>query len=372
MKQFFAAANQGIFGYGSPVTMGLFRAILGSFAFINYLMIAIDFDAWFTERGFVPIATAARWNGDSWRFNPLAGVSETWIVAAVYTIVTIAALFTALGLWTRVSTIVLALGTIALHHRNPIILHGGDTVLRQGVILLAVAPCGLACSLDRLLGLAKGKLAGPPREVSLWPQRLVQYQIAVIYFTAVWAKWQGNQWRDGTATWYPPQLTEFTRFPFPEFLDRQPFTMMTTYGTLVVELALATLVFHKPLRKWVLGAGLLLHGVIEYRFNIPLFAFMICSFYVCFYEGQEVSSWARRFGERFKRFKIQVPKMSASPASEAVRATDPFGFLQESSNESPGAARVWSRCIGAWFLLWWPPLWLGWFRKAFGVPGGLR
>ena len=77
-----------------------------------------------------------------------------------------------------------------------------------------------------------------------------------------------------------------------------PLVTITTYGTLAVELALATLVFSKDFRKWVLLAGLILHAYIEYSMNIPLFAFTMCSLYVAFYEGDEIVAWWNRLQAR--------------------------------------------------------------------------
>lgn len=288
-----------MFGYGSPVTLGLLRIAFGFLAFVNFLMIAVDFDAWFTERGYVPWSMADRWLGDSVRLNLLAGVTDTRTTAIFYGLVVLAALLTTLGLWTRVATIALAVGVVTLHHRNPIILHGGDTVLRLMVIYLAVAPSGAAVSLDRWIARRRGKAPDQPREVSLWPQRLFQIQMAIVYFTTVWIKWQGTNWRDGTAAWYPTQLREFDRFPTPAFIDQQPFIALYTWGTLAVELALATLVFWKPARKWVLLSGILLHLGIEYRFNIPLFAFLMCSMYIAHYRGEEIVAWWERVRSRF-------------------------------------------------------------------------
>lgn len=362
-----AQANRWLFGYGSPVTFGVFRMLMGSVIFVNLVMVGIDFDAWFSERGYVPCANAERWLGrDIPRLDLIAGVTDTRIVAAFYILVTIAALFTALGLWTRVSSIVLAVGLISLHHRNPIILHGGDTVMRAAAVYLAVGPGGAACSLDRLLALWKGRAPSLPAAVSLWPQRLLQYQMAIVYVTTVWAKWGGSHWVAGTATWFPQHLREFERFPVPKFLQDQPFLAITTYGTLLVELALGTLVFYRPLRKWVLLSGLVLHGYIEYAMNIPLFAFAMCSFYVAFYDGEEISAWAKRLGERLGRFRITVRLPSGkhlAPGPEAVlEAVDPFdlvryepgqGWTAATSRGRPVRAKLaaWARSPGAWPLV---------------------
>jgi hypothetical protein len=196
--------------------------------------------------------------------------------------------------------------------------------------------------LDRVIGLWKGKAPKEVPRVSLWPQRLIQYQVALVYFTTVWWKWFGTYWKDGTASFYPENLHEFYRFPVPDFLHRQPFIALTTYGTLVVELSLATLVFYKPLRKYVLLAGIAMHGYIEYRFNIPFFAFIICSSYLCFYEGDEVIGWVKRMGERLRRWRllVQMPAglVLKPAAAAALTAMDPFSLV----SYDPGVSKDWS------------------------------
>jgi hypothetical protein len=386
------------FGYGSPVTFGVFRILIATVALINLLMVSIDFGAWYTEYGYVPLEVTRQWMGDHPRLNVFVGITNPHVTMALYALITLSALLTAIGLWTRVSSIILAVGVISLHHRNPLMLHGGDTLMRMLLIYLAVGPAGAACSLDRLIGLWKGKLSPEPPLVRLWPQRLVQYQLALVYFTTVWHKWLGTYWRDGTATWYPHQLSEFDRFWTPKFLEYQPFTSITTYGTLFIEFALATLVFWKPLRKWVLLGGLGLHGFIEYRFNIPLFAFIITSAYVCFYEGHEVSGWAKRVGERLRRFRLEVflpAGMRLAPGrGDAVKATDAFelihyhetqpgddeaspnwrarnaavtvgeeGVLPQSEKKNPMRA-TWQRSVGAWILGVVPGLWPKMLRNS--------
>ncbi len=377
------------FGYGSPVSLGVFRILMGTLACVNLIVLAFDFDAWFTDKGFVTHETAARWAGklnpitrvpwgDGWwqgnfplpRLNLLSEITSTPLTAAFFAITLLAAILTTVGLWTRISSIVLAAGLVTLHHRNMIVLHGGDTVLRVMTLYLAIAPSGAACSLDRLIALWRGKADAQPRLVSMWPQRLITYNVAIVYFTTVWHKWFGERWRDGTATWYPARLDEFKRFPVPGFVNEMPFVKFATYGTLFMELALATLVFYKPLRKWVLLGGLLMHGYIEYSMNIPLFSFLITSAYVCFYEGEDVSAWAKRLGERFRRFRIRI----FHPRSERLRpgpaltleALDPLGLVtyepgEEETWSAEGGRSAfrasWARSLGAWPLGLIPGAW---------------
>jgi hypothetical protein len=290
-----------MFGYGSPMTMGVFRAVFGFLVVVNLAMVAIDFNSWFTETGYIPSAMIDRWNGGVYRLNLLENVTNANVAAVFYSLTMVAAILTTLGLWTRVSSIALLIGVTSLHHRAPDILHSGDTLMRAMLFYIAIAPSGAAFSLDRRFALKKGSAPAELTPVSLWPQRMMQVQVAIVYLTTVWHKSFGDWWLNGTATWYPPQLDEFDRFPVPSFFDQQPMVAVTTYGTLLVELALGTLVFAKPLRKWALLGGVLLHAGIEYRMNIPLFAFIAVSSYMVFYEGEEVAEWLRRAAARLRR-----------------------------------------------------------------------
>jgi len=129
-----------------------------------------------------------------------------------------------------------------------------------------------------------------------------------------------------------PQLHEFDRFPVPAFFDQLPFVAFTTYSTLLVELSVAVLAYSRLLRKWVLLSGVLLHAGIEYRFNIPMFSFMMTSTYLAFYEGAEVSAWAKRVGSRLKFAKVKALTPNGRQLTPAGAATldafDAFGLVE--------------------------------------------
>jgi hypothetical protein len=157
-------------------------------------------------------------------------------------------------------------------------------------------------------------------------------------------------------------------------MNDMPFVKFTTYGTLATELAMATLVFYKPFRKWVLLGGLMMHGYIEYSMNIPLFSFTMCSLYIAFYEGEEVTGWAKRMGKRLQRFALRVSLpagMAFKPGPAAgVRAVDPLDLV----SYEPGSTAQWQaydvqdrprnpfrasrqRSVGAWITYPIPGLW---------------
>jgi hypothetical protein len=390
LRSWLRTADQYCFGFGSPTTLGVLRMLLGFLAFVNWVMIGLDWDAWFGERGYLPNWLGSLWFGQRSelgfhtnlqvpRLNLLEGVTDPRVTIPFYIGVIVCALLTCLGLWTRVTAFLLALGTVTLHHRSGAILHGGDTVLRFATIYLAVTPCGRACSLDRLIAIWKDRESHAPVRVSIWGQRLYQYNMALVYFTTLWLKWDGDKWRNGfvpslnapVATYYPERLAEFYRFWVPDFLKSQVMAKITTCGTVIVEFLLGTLVFFPPARKWVLLSGLLMHIYIEYSMNVPLFAFLMVTLYVAFYDGHEIAGWAERWGLRLRRWHVTVrlPKgMELTPRGVAfLDVIDPLKMVAYLPGTGPSwsASRfdgtpipvsraIGSRSMGAWVFAWFP------------------
>ena len=140
-------------------------------------------------------------------------------------------------------------------------------------------------------------------------QRLFQWQLAVLYITSCWNKWHGSYWQDGTATYYSLRLTEFEKFPVPEFAKHMPWLAVTTWGTLIIQMAMGTLVFARPFRNYALIGGLILHFSLEYVVNVPIFQWIITSLYVSHIDGEEWVRWWNKWST--KRFGAQaVPEVA--------------------------------------------------------------
>lgn len=342
MKKWLADVDRYWFGPVRGESIGLIRIIIGTLAFFALVLLGFDFYNFFGNKGLMSPALVrdqlnllpvTPGNGESlftnfpfqidlpFRLPRLSvippGAPDSWTLT-VYIVTLISAAFFTVGRFTKVFGLTLAVGLLSLHLRNIYIIHSGDTLMRLTIIYLALGNAGAAYSLDRFFGVRSGKLSPEPQLVSAWPQRLIAFQIALCYFTTVWHKWYGSTWQNGTATYFPTGLHEFDRFPVPAFLERQPFIGLTTYGTLLVELALATVVFYKPWRKWVLISGVMLHGYIEYRFNIPFFAMTIVTGYIAFYEGDEVAAWVKKKMARF--FPKWAPKTITEEPAVALAA----------------------------------------------------
>ncbi len=295
MRKWLKEADEAIFGYGSPLPMGIFRIIVGVLSLISLSLNFRIFTDLFTEKGLYPVWMSERYTEGIPRIDLLAGVTDSRVTMVFLVLSVLAAALMLVGLFTRVASIALFLLMVTIHHRSGDTLMAADWLLRMWVFAVAVGPSGATLSLDRKF-FGKGKAV---EEVSLWPQRLVQFQLAVVYFMTVWLKWSGDLWREGLATYFTGYLREFERFPVPGFMYSIPAVKIGTYGTLLIELAMATLVFSRPLRKWVMIPALLMHAYINYSMNIPLFQWIIVAGFICHFGGDEILAWWERMRVRF-------------------------------------------------------------------------
>jgi predicted DCC family thiol-disulfide oxidoreductase YuxK len=337
IKDIVSAWNRFFFQPISPVPIATYRILLGLVLLANYILMIPDVTEWFTDQGTLSLATAKKLAGGQglniFRWLPNAD----WLVWAIFLISFLAVITMTLGLFTRTSSIIVYITLISFHHRNSLILNSGDTFLRIATFLMMFAPAGAALSLDRLLRIARGKESGPPEAKAPWVQRLLQCQLSFLYIYAFVWKAMGSMWLSGSAVYYTSRIAEFWRFPVPYVFEHVWTIKLWTWATLVVELALGTLIWIKELRYWVLLAGVLLHLGINYSMNIPLFGYVMMGVYVLFIEPEDLQrafGWFKKKANRAAKFEEPVPVLYDAKCSfcvrtlEVVRRLDVLGRLR--------------------------------------------
>jgi hypothetical protein len=273
----------------SPLPIAVYRILLGLLVLANQLLLLPDVMTWFSDRGALSFATAPRVSGGSGLnlFNFLPhGDSMVWIV---FFFSCVSAISLAAGFFTRTSALLTFLFFVTLDHRDALILNSGDTFLRLGTFFVMFSQAGRALSVDEWRRRKRGEQCQglhPP-----WAMRLIQVQLSFVYFYAFIWKASGTMWMSGTAVYYASRLIEFWRFPVPYVFEHLWTIKLWTWGTLVIEFALGTLIWIKELRYPVLLAGILLHVGIDYSMNIPLFGFIMVSAYVTFVEPADLERW---------------------------------------------------------------------------------
>jgi Vitamin K-dependent gamma-carboxylase len=301
----------------SPVetsTMALFRIAFGLVVFGWTISLAPPLYAFFGEDGVLPVHPDA--GPGSWGL--LAISSSRSAVTVLYLILLVAALCLVVGFRSRLAAAVVWVSLVSFGRRDPWVLNSGDLMLTVLAFYLMLMPSGAALSVDRWLRPRSCFWEFPVR--SIWPLRLIQVQVSVMYFFAVWEKVHGASWNDGSAVSYAFRIGDLERFPVPAFLtDSLVLVNFMTYGTLLVELGLAVLVWNGKLRPWVLLAGVALHLGIEFSVRVGFFSLAALVAYVAFLSPAAATAWVYRLRDRAAQSRLAWLVPRADPVESGAR-----------------------------------------------------
>jgi len=264
--------------------LGLMRIVFGIVAFTWAVSIGPNVMDWFSEQGVLPLRILHDplvQQGP--RLDLLTHVTSPVAIYALLVVLMISSISLALGYQTRLSAIITWALLVTFHHRNPFVFSSADTLMRMDAFYLMLAPCGRSLSLDRMIEKSRNPAtADDPELVESWGQRLIQVQLCMVYACSFLAKIPGNLWTNGTALYYPMHMPELLRFPTPFIGSNAVLIYLFTMLTLGIELSLCTLIWIRPLRKYILTAGIMLHLGIEYALNVPYFTTIIICTYIVF------------------------------------------------------------------------------------------
>lgn len=285
----------------SCVPLGCFRIVLGLLILAHLALLLPDLEVWFGQDAVLSRETAKTVSGGrGWSlFDVLPSASAAGVV---FWGCALGSAGMVVGLFSRASAVLAFVTLVSLHHRNPLILNSGDAFLRLCCFFIMFSPLGAACSLDRLIAIARGKAGAAPPAAPPWAWRMIQFQLAFVYLHTFFWKVRGSDWLDGSALYYSSRLADFWRFPVPYVFEHLWTIKLLTWGTLAVELALGLFLWVREWRPWILLSGVLLHLGIGYSMNIPLFAPTMLSAYILFLNMDSARRCRDAFAAKLKRW----------------------------------------------------------------------
>ncbi len=249
------------------------------------------------------------------------------VVIGLWVVTLLGAIGVMIGFRTRLAAILVFVGVLSFERRDPYVLNAGDLLLRTLAFYLVFSPAGEALSLDRWRRARERFWEFPLR--APWTLRLMQIQLSVIYFATLWGKLQGDRWRDGTAVSYALRIDDIHRFATPAFLaDSVVLSEILTFGTLLLELALAILVWNRALRPWVLAFGVSLHVSIALSIMVGFFTMLMLTLYLAFIPAETarrlilsaVAAWRRRKATRRKVTRRRPGAPAAPPPTHSTES----------------------------------------------------
>lgn len=275
--------------------LGAFRIAIGFTVLMKLLLLLPVLDQFFTERGTLTLA-------QSQVVYPAPRLSlfdylPLDIAPVFFGVMIVVALMFTYGAFTRVMTVLLFLGLISIDLRNPWIVNSGDRLLSILIFFGMFAPMGAALSLDRMWEIYKTRTTLAPARGSYWAVRLMQFQVAAMYFWSTYVKIQSDEWPGGEAIYWTTRNIERSRFSLPIITDSLIGINLLVYFTLLVEGLFPFLVWNRRTRPYAIAGGVLLHLGIEHMMSIQVFGFVVLSSYLLYFDGQEIRNgweWLRR------------------------------------------------------------------------------
>jgi Vitamin K-dependent gamma-carboxylase len=287
-KSFVEAWNEFFFAEQSPIPIALFRILYGMATLATLLLTRDDWIAWYGPHAWVSLSTMQAFEpGPRLNLFTVMPASVFW-VQLLFWVFAASAVCLTIGFLTRLNSVVVYVCLASIQQRNLFILHGGDTFLRVAGFFLIFSAAGAALSVDRLIRIWRGKegVEIPPRRP--WAQRMIQFELSLVYFVGFCWKVAGAMWVQGTALSYIYRLDELQRFPLPWWFLNETLMKLATWFTLILEFALGVLIWIREIRYYLLAIGLVFHLSIEYSMNIPMFQWDVLTAYVLFIDGVDL------------------------------------------------------------------------------------
>lgn len=283
-------------------TLGVVRIAFGALMIAWTILLSSDLDTVFGNKGIMPTPPdrAFTWGLFS-IYSSDSAILVGWIVLLV------ASFALMVGWHSRLAAIVVFILILSFERRNPLIFNSGDTVIRIEAMFLALAPSGAALSLDQR---RRSGTFWSAQQFRPWALRLIQIQLSIIYLSTVVDKLAGETWQNGTAVGYSLRQPDLQIITPPSWmLHNLLVSNVLTWGTLLVELAIAVLVWNRRWRPWVLAVGVGLHLSISLLLEVGFFSCSMFVLYLAFIPPERAKKIAEGVRKRLNavrtRFRIR-------------------------------------------------------------------
>jgi hypothetical protein len=239
----------------------------------------------------------------------------------------------------RVNAFLLFLWLISFQVRNDLINDGEDCLMRLLGFFVIWLPSGRVWSVNAVVrgwwGKQRGQGTVDRGQLQFapgWPVRLMQIEMAAMFFSSALMKLAGEPWVHGTALYYVSRLDDFFgRFPVPAYLFDTPWTVaLMTWSVVIAEFSIPILIWFKETRRPCLLILLAFHLANEWTMNLFLFhPLMVCG-WISFVTPEDFA-WLRRRGSPELRMNTDNTDQATDTHAETRRR----GELEVASGSSP-------------------------------------
>lgn len=262
-----------------------------------------------SDEGWLPQAFVLERVPDAWTQSVFFYFNAPWQWTAFHAVFLLSCAAFMLGWRTAWFKWIVLIGQISYANRNPFLPYGVDKILVSLLLIMCLAPIGRALSLDRVRAVRAAKRvsldARPPPYSSPWAgacTRLMQIQMAVLFFYSAISKLRGDEWWSGDAVWVVFTTSEhYNRFVLDVLASQYWLVNAATYGTLLIEIAFPFLIWQRNTRPYLLAGAIFLHLQFGLLMGLFYFSFVMTMGHMSFVRPEWLeclgAAWKRRMGE---------------------------------------------------------------------------
>jgi hypothetical protein len=245
--------------------------------------------------------------------------------------------FMMIGFHTRLSTFCALCMNESFFNHFLLNLSGADVFLKLSLTLITVSNAGDAFSVDNLRKTLKEDWRKTGFKVPLKPQwalRMMQVQVAYVYWITSLCKFNEPRWVDGNALYFVTRFEDLARFPLPYLFHNAWTSKLLTWMSLSFETLFPYLIWIKEFRYFMILWGTLFHIGIDLTVNIPLFEWIFIGSYVIYIYPQDLTRvmdwckmWLRRFFGPAHIVRYSIYDVSQIKCVGVLHRLDIFGRL---------------------------------------------
>ena len=281
------------------------RIGVGSAVLFHYAMATPYLFMFWGDTDWMPREAALQYLDGLWMQSVFLYFTAPWQWVAFHALLLFCGAAFVMGWRTSWVKWVVLIGQISYDYRNITLSYGAQSIAACLLFILCLAPVGRAISLDRVRAVRAAKRknleATVPPHTSAWAgacTRLVQVQMVVLFLYSGIEKVRGDEWWNGDAIWWAFTTNEFYNDSLLWALAHQYWIVtLATYGTILIEIAYAFLIWPRRTRPYLLVAAVLLHLSFMFLLGLVYFSFIMIAGHMSFLRAE----WLARLGVWWKR-----------------------------------------------------------------------
>lgn len=349
-------AAQAIFGI-DPRSLAALRIGAGLLLLADLLVRVGDLSAHYSDEGVMPRSLVVeKVQQNPWCLSLHMMSGATPVEAVLFGFAALCAFFLLTGYKTRAATITSWFLLLSLHNRNPMILQGGDVLLRMLLFWGMFLPLGNCWSVDEILD--QSTTLKRTRILSVATVAIL-LQVAFMYWFSVLLKTDPVWFRDYTAVYYALSLDHFSTTFGKLLLPYHHLLQWLTWSTLWLEALGPVAALLADLLKWPFRTGIIL-GFCAFHFgmnlclNLGLFSWICCAAWLLFLPSgfwdwlSFAFAKAQGFQQRLASFLVKMQRCLLTIVHWFPRVS----FNVAAPTKSSRAIARLSQTVAAFFLLY--------------------